>query len=86
MKFIITWYSLQLETKKLLFKRTEEKKARVNAEMNSNKLMDENREQFPSKQVQRILLSEKASLKKICAKVRSSVFIASEMKTIHNPK
>lgn len=43
------------------------KKARVNAEMNSNKLMDENREQFPSRQVQRILLSEKASLKKICA-------------------
>lgn len=67
MKFIITWYSLQLETKKLLFKRTEEKKARINAEMNSNKLMDENREQFPSRQVQRILLSEKASLKKICA-------------------
>lgn len=67
MKFIITWYSLQLETKKLLFKRTEDKKARVNAEMNSNKLMDENREQFPSRQVQRILLSEKASLKKICA-------------------
>lgn len=67
MKFIITWYSLQLKTKKLLFKRTEEKKARINAEMNSNKLMDENREQFPSRQVQRILLSEKASLKKICA-------------------